>query len=160
MAALKNRICRGVVLLCSALFLSSCNSDIVYSQYKTFTDNEWSSKDTAVFEMDITDTKSLNSISLMVRHADAYPLSNLILFVSTRYPDGKLLVDTMEIVLANPKGEWQGSGAGDIFDLKVPIKKNVRFAIPGHYRFSFIQGMRPDPLPLIMDFGFEIEKSN
>lgn len=139
--------------------LSACNKNVVYSKYKTFEENEWSSKDTAVFELDVTDTESLNNISLMVRHADSYPFSNLILFVTTKYPDGKTLHDTMEVVLATQKGEWQGSGAGDIFDLKVPIKKNVRFAQPGHYQFVFEQGMRPDPLPLIMDFGFEIEKS-
>ncbi len=95
----------------------------------------------------------------MVRHADSYPFSNLILFVNTKYPDGKILTDTMEVILATQKGEWQGSGAGDIFDLKVPIKKNTRFALPGKYVFSFEQGMRVDPLPLIMDFGFEIEKN-
>jgi len=65
----------------------------------------------------------------------------------------------MEIVLASTKGEWFGSGAGDIFDLKVPIKKNTRFVLPGKYQFSFEQGMRVDPLPLIMDLGFEVEKS-
>ncbi len=66
--------------------------------------------------------------------------------------------DTMEVVLANGKGEWQGSGAGDIFDFKVPIKRNVRFPLAGKYKFVFEQGMRTDPLPLIMDFGLEIEK--
>lgn len=107
----------------------------------------------------MTDTQSLHNILLKVRHADSYPYSNLFLFVTTKYPDGKVLTDTMEIVLATQKGEWQGSGAGDIFDLEVPVKKNVRFVLPGKYEFSFEQGMRIDPLPLIMDFGFEIEKS-
>ena len=139
--------------------LSSCNSNVVYSKYQSFTDNEWYAKDKAVFDIDITDTVTLNNISLMVRHADAYPYSNLFVFVTTKYPDGKTLTDTMEVVLADGKGKWQGSGAGDIFDFKIPIKKNVRFPLKGKYQFSFEQGMRVDPLPLIMDFGFEIEKS-
>jgi len=109
--------------------------------------------------MEITDVQSLNNISLMVRHADTYPYNNLFLFVNSTYPDGKVTTDTMEVILANNKGEWQGSGVGDIYDLKVPIKKNVRFVLPGKYRFSFEQGMRVDPLPMIMDIGFEIEKS-
>lgn len=141
------------------LLFTACNKNIVYTKYHTFQNNEWFVKDKAVFDIDITDTKSLNNISLMVRHADSYPFSNLFLFVKTKYPDGKILSDTMEIVLASQKGEWQGSGAGDIFDLKVPIKKNVRFVLPGKYEFTFEHGMRPDPLPLIMDLGFEIEKS-
>lgn len=140
-------------------FVASCSKNVVYREYQTFEENEWHSKDKAVFELDITDTQSLNTISLMVRHADGYPFSNIYLFVTTTYPDGKVKTDTMEVMLANNKGEWQGDGAGDIFDLKVPIKKNVRFPLGGHYKFEFTQAMQADPLPLIMDFGFEIEKA-
>lgn len=146
------------LLLGMGLLFTACNNAVVYSKYQTFANNEWSSKEKAVFDLDITDTQCLNNISLMVRHADSYPFSNLIVFVTTSYPDGKVITDTMELVLANQKGEWTGSGVGDIFDYKVPVKKNVRFPLAGKYKFEFVQGMRPDPLPMIMDFGFEIEK--
>ena len=152
-------ISRRISLCVIAVLFVSCNNDVVYSKYQTFEENEWHAKNKAVFELDITDTQTFNTISLMIRHADAYPYRNMFLFVSTAYPDGKVIKDTMEIMLANDKGEWEGSGAGDIFDLKVPIKKNVRFPLAGHYKFEFEQGMRVDPLPLVMDFGFEIEKS-
>ncbi|MBA3683451.1 MAG: gliding motility lipoprotein GldH [Bacteroidetes bacterium] len=153
-------ILKSVALFCAMIFLvSACNSDVVYSKYQKFEENEWYSKDKAVFDLDITDTVTYNDISLMVRHADAYPYSNLFLFVTTTYPDGKILTDTMEVILSDAKGKWQGSGAGDIFDFKVPVKKNIRFPKAGKYQFSFVHGMRVDPLPLIMDFGFEIEKS-
>lgn len=148
----------AVVALTGLLF-ASCNKNVVYSKYQKFKDNQWFVKDKAIFEVEIKDTESLNNINLMVRHADAYPYNNLFLFVTSKYPDGKVMIDTMEIVLANEKGEWQGSGAGDIFDFKIPIKKNVRFPLAGKYEFIFEQAMRVDPLPLIMDFGFEIEKS-
>lgn len=148
------------VIAACAITFSSCNNNVVFSKYQTFADNEWHAKDKAVFDLEITDTQTLNNINLMVRHLDAYPYNNLYLFVTTKYPDGKITTDTMEVVLANNKGEWQGSGAGDIFDFKVPIKKNVRFPLGGKYQFTFEQAMRVDPLPMIMDFGFEIEKSN
>ncbi|MBL7932218.1 MAG: gliding motility lipoprotein GldH [Bacteroidia bacterium] len=154
---LKNR--NTLLLSFLVLFLSSCNKNIVYSKYQTFEDAQWYAKDKAVFDLEITDTQTLNNISLMVRHADTYPYNNLFLFVTTKYPDGKVLTDTMEVILANSKGEWLGSGVGDIFDFKVPIKKNVRFPLGGKYQFVFEQAMRVDPLPMIMDFGFEIEKS-
>jgi gliding motility-associated lipoprotein GldH len=148
----------ALVLLLSFL-VSACNKSVVYSKYYTFKESQWKAADKAAFEVDITDTLSLNNINLMIRHADAYPYSNIFLFVTTAYPDGKVLSDTMEIVLANSKGEWIGSGAGDIFDYKVPVKKNVRFPLSGKYKFTFEQGMRVDPLPYVMDFGFEIDKS-
>ena len=147
------------ILLTMLFFITACSKNVVYSKYQTFKEDGWHTKDKAVFDVEITDTQALNNISLMVRHQDAYPYSNLFLFVTTKYPDGKVLTDTMEVVLSNHKGEWQGSGAGDIFDFKVPIKKNVRFPFAGKYQFIFEQGMRVDPLPMIMDFGFEIEKS-
>jgi gliding motility-associated lipoprotein GldH len=149
----------GFIVLCFMMLLTSCNKNVVFSKYHTFKNNEWHASDKAVFDVDITDTQSLNNINLMVRHADSYPYNNLFLFVTTKYPDGKILKDTMEIILANSKGEWQGSGAGDIFDFKIPVKKNVRCPLAGKYEFTFEQAMRVDPLPLIMDFGFEIEKS-
>jgi len=153
------KISRISSLILALVFFAACNKNVVYREYRTFEENEWHSKNKAVFEMDINDTQSLNNISLMLRHADGYPFSNIFLFVTTSYPDGNVKTDTMEVMLANSKGEWQGDGAGDIFDLKVPIKKNVRFPLSGHYKFEFTQAMQADPLPLIMDFGFEIEKS-
>lgn len=148
------------ILVVIVALLTACNKNIVYSKYKTFSDEAWYAKDKAVFDLEITDTESLNNISLMIRHGDAYPFNNLFLFVTTKYPDGKILSDTMEIVLANQKGEWQGSGVGDIFDFKVPVKKNTRFPLAGKYEFTFEQAMRVDPVPMLLDFGFEIEKSN
>lgn len=148
-----------VLLSFVAVLLTSCNKDVVYSEYKKFEDEQWYAKDKAVFDLEISDTQTLNNISLMIRHAESYPYNNIFLFVTTKYPDGKVLTDTMEVVLANSKGEWLGSGVGDIFDFKVPIKKNVRFPLGGKYQFTFEQAMRVDPLPMVMDFGFEIEKS-
>lgn len=147
------------VILLSLLF-TSCNKNVIYTEYRKFNENEWYAKEKAVFDVDVKDNTSLNNISLMVRHADAYPYSNIFLFLETTYPDGKIEKDTLEVILANAKGEWMGSGAGDIFDFKVPIKKNVKFPLVGKYTFAFQQAMRTDPLPLVMDFGFEIEKSN
>lgn len=154
---LKNK--PSFLLVVLMLFLASCNNNVVFTKYQTFKDNEWFAKDKAVFDLEITDTQTLNNISLMIRHADSYPYNNLFLFVTTKYPDGKVLTDTMEVILSNSKGEWLGSGAGDIYDFKVPIKKNVRFPLGGRYQFTFEQAMRVDPLPMVMDFGFEIEKS-
>ena len=147
------------LLIVACLFFSSCNRDVVFSEYKTFKDSEWAAKDKAVFDLEIKDTESLNNIYLMVRHSEVYPFNNLIVFVTTKYPDGKVLTDTMNVILANDKGEWLGSGVGDIFDFKVPVKKNIRFPLGGKYQFIFEQGMRSDPLPMVLDFGFEIEKS-
>lgn len=147
-----------VFAFCAILF-SACNSGVVYNKYNTFEKSEWYGKNKAVFEVEIADNQPLYDVNLMVRHAEAYPYSNLFLFLTTKYPDGKSTVDTLECRLSNSKGEWLGNGAGDIFDLTIGLTKSVKFPLVGKYTFSFEQAMRTDPLPLITDFGMEIKKA-
>jgi len=141
------------------LLVASCGKNTVYSKYETLPESGWSSKQKLSFDVDITNTQDLHNVFLTVRHADSYPYNNLFVFLTTEYPDGKKVTDTLECVLANAKGEWKGDGAGDLWDNKIPLKQNVRFPLTGHYKFTFEQGMRVDPLPLILDFGMVIEKA-
>lgn len=146
------------LVLCLLLFMG-CNNGVLYSKYINFEKNDWYAKNKAVFEIDVADNQSFDDVNLLVRHGEAYPYSNLFLFLTTKYPDGKEITDTLECILANNKGEWLGNGAGDLFDLSIPLKKNVRFPLTGKYTFTFVQAMRTDPLPMIMDFGMEVKRS-
>ncbi|MES2515705.1 MAG: gliding motility lipoprotein GldH [Bacteroidota bacterium] len=144
------------VTLCIAFM--SCNKNVVFSEYTKIPEEGWKTENKLSYTVDITDNKPYHNVFLTVRHADSYPFSNLFVFLTTTYPDGKKSVDTLECILANKKGEWQGDGAGDLWDNKIPLKQNLMFPQTGKYTFTFEQGMRPDPLPLIMDFGMVIEK--
>lgn len=146
-----------ILLMLMILAFASCKkTSTVYSKYYYFEKEEWSSKDTAKFRVDIIDTISLCDVNLKIRHGELYPYSNLYIFLTTVYPDKSQKTDTIECILANSKGEWYGSGLGDMYDITLPIKKNVRFAKSGVYQFYFVQAMRQDPLPNISEFGFEI----
>jgi gliding motility-associated lipoprotein GldH len=156
-AQIKHRFKGIVLLVVISLFFVSCNKNVVYSEIKKLPEEGWKTENTLTYDVDITDTKPYHNFFLNVRHADSYPYSNLFVFLTTTYPDGKTLTDTLECVLANKKGEWQGDGAGDIWDNKIPLKQNLIFPQVGKYKFTFEQGMRTNPLPLIMDFGITIE---
>lgn len=143
--------------LLSSLFVS-CNKNVVFSEYTKIPEEGWKTENKLTYTVDIKDNKPFHNVFLTVRHADSYPFSNLFVFLTTTYPNGKISVDTLECVLANKKGEWQGDGAGDLWDNKIPLKQNLIFPQAGKYTFTFEQGMRTDPLPLIMDFGMVIEK--
>ena len=146
-----------VCLLLSGLFFS-CNKNVVFSEYKKLPEEGWRLENKLSYDVTIDDNSKYHNVFLTVRHADSYPYSNLYVFLTTTYPDGKKSLDTLECVLANQKGEWQGDGAGDLWDNKIPLKQNVRFPKNGTYNFTFEQGMRTNPLPLILDFGMVIEK--
>ncbi|GIV26430.1 MAG: hypothetical protein KatS3mg027_0244 [Bacteroidia bacterium] len=146
----------SIVLLIIFSLFSCKKTSVVYSKYYYIEKEEWQSKDTAKFRVDIIDTISLCDVNIKIRHGELYPYSNLYLFMTTIYPNGSVQKDTIECILANSKGEWYGSGLGDMYDITLPIKKNVRFSKSGVYQFYFVQAMRQDPLPNISEFGFEI----
>lgn len=154
----KHNILLLIVFCVLSLFFVRCGKSTILSKYETLPEEGWKTENKLKFEVDVKDIKQYHNVYLTVRHADSYPFSNLYVFLTTTYPNGKKSVDTLECLLANKKGEWQGDGAGDIWDNKIPIKKNVMFPAIGKYTFTFEQGMRLNPLPLIMDFGMIIEK--
>lgn len=146
-------------LMLVVLLFSSCDSSRIYEENQSIPESGWTAENVVKFEVDIKDPATATNFYINVRHADGYPYSNLFLFVKTKFPDGKGATDTLECVLADEKGKWMGNGLGDIYDNQIPFKKNVRFPQAGKYQFEIGQGMRIDNLPLIMDIGLRIEKS-
>ena len=149
-----------------ALFLFSCNSDVVFSEYKSIPEDKgWEKANKIVLEADIQDTENRHDVYINVRNADSYMYRNLFLYLHTKYPDGTLKTDTLECLLADEKGNWLGKGAGDLWDNSILFKKNTKFPQKGKYTFTFEQAMRfgdqpsMDALPFIMDIGLTIEKS-
>ena len=158
MVQIKHKLTLILCVVVLSIAFVSCNDNILTSQYVTLPEEGWRTENKLKFDVDVKDNSGYHNVFLNVRHADSYPYSNLFVFLTTTYPDGKTSVDTLECILANKKGEWQGDGAGDLWDNKIPLKQNLRFPQVGKYTFTFEQGMRSNPLPLIMDFGITIEK--
>lgn len=146
-------------LLMFSLFFSSCDTSRIYEENQTLPDNVWASDNVLKFSVNIVDTVSPTNFYVNVRNADGYPYGNLFVFVKTTFPNQKISNDTLECILADEKGQWLGSGMGDIYDNQIPFKQNVRFPISGTYTFEMQHGMRVDKIPLIMDMGLRIEKA-
>lgn len=142
-----------------SLFFSSCDTSRIYEENQTLPDNVWASDNVLKFSVNIVDTVSPTNFYVNVRNADGYPYGNLFVFVKTTFPNNKTSNDTLECILADEKGQWLGSGMGDIYDNQIPFKRNVRFPMSGTYMFEIQHGMRVDKIPLIMDMGLRIEKA-
>jgi len=142
-----------------SVILLSCNNDILTSQIQKLPEEGWKTENKLSYDVEVKDNAPYYNVFLNVRHADSYPFRNVFVFLTTVNPSGKTTIDTLECILANKNGEWQGDGAGDIWDNKIPLKQNLKFPQTGKYTFIFEQGMRVNPLPLIMDFGITIEKA-
>jgi gliding motility-associated lipoprotein GldH len=138
--------------------LSSCNSNVVFTDSYVIPEKTWSLKDIAVFKVPVTDTVNSNNVFFTIRSGSSYPFRNIYLFVTTISPDGKSISDTLQYNLADEKGKWYGKGIGDIHSLSLPYKSNVFFPMKGTYQFKIQHGMRIEDLKGVYDFGLRIEK--
>lgn len=141
------------------LFLTGCDDKRIFEENTNIPDNNWNINNKVKFDVSIKDPSTSANFYVNVRNADGYPYSNLFLFIKTTFPNGKFSTDTLECILADEQGKWLGRGLGDIYDNQIPFKRNVRFPLPGIYSFEIQHGMRTENVPLIMDVGLRIEKS-
>ncbi|MFL5764805.1 MAG: gliding motility lipoprotein GldH [Bacteroidia bacterium] len=141
------------------LVLSSCDSKRIFEQNQPMPESGWDVTNVVKYDVNITDPATPANFYINVRQADGYPYDNIFMFIKTVFPNGKQSNDTLDCQLADEKGKWLGSGAGDIYDNQIPFKRNVRFPMPGTYHFEIQQGMRTENVPLIMDVGLRIEKA-
>ena len=145
------------ILLISLLLLTSCDKEMVYDHYVSLENGIWKWNDVAVFDINVTDTLSLNNIFIQVRHSTDYPMSNLYMFVNVKGPKGQFRRDTVNLVLATPEGKWTGIGSGHLRELRLLYKSQTRFGLPGNYNISIEQAMRKAELP-VSDVGVRIER--
>lgn len=117
----------------------------------------WSSDDGLLFHWDVQDTLFRHDLLLDVRHGQSYPYSNLYVFLTYRFPNGKSRLDTVECTLADEQGDWRGSGFGDLVDQRFLLQSGIQFPLRGRYGLEVRHGMRHDPIPGLANMGVRLE---
>ena len=148
------------ILLVTIISVTSCDPSRVFEDNIRIPDGVWEQDNIIRFDLMVEDTISAYNLYVNVRNTSLYPMSNLYLFITTTAPSGHSILDTVEVILADERGKWLGSGLGDIWDLQQAYKQNIRFAQSGKYAFEYEQAMRVERLPFILDVGLRVEKAD
>lgn len=157
---MRKRIKAAVVLPVMFLVLiTACNRPAIYDKVKEVS-QPWLSNEKVSFVVDITDSLSPFNFYITVRNHVDYRYANLFLFLETRFPDGRVARDTINLWLADAAGNWLGKGMGEFRDSQILYRKRGRFPMTGRYRFEFEQAMRTPRLEGIKALGIRIEKLN
>jgi gliding motility-associated lipoprotein GldH len=141
------------------LLIVSCSNLEDFSEKTTIKGASWPIKDKCRFEYNVNDTVASKDIFINLRHTGMYKYSNIYFFVTTLAPNGKSLTDTVEFTLADKRGKWAGSGIGDLYDVELAYKRNVRFGQQGRYILYIQHGMRDQQLEDITDVGISIRNT-
>jgi len=145
------------------LLLCGCNlSSPHYQKNYSVPGNKWKSDFKPDFKFKIEDTTAFYNLYFLIRHTDAYPFSNIWLWVYTKKPgDSVFQRSRIEIPLAETSGKWLGRGMGEIWEQRMPITNDnhpMLFNKQGTYEIRFEQNMRLNPLPEILQVGLRVSK--
>jgi len=151
---------RYLIPLAGLLLLASCRSLDVYEKNVPIPDYQWKAGFVPVFQFDITDTVSLYNIYAVLRHTSHYRFNNIWLQVGTSFPGDSMRYQRVELRLGNDATGWEGSGMGDIWEVRKPLTPGpVHLAKKGRYTFSLAQIMRDEKLAAVMSAGIRVEKA-
>jgi gliding motility-associated lipoprotein GldH len=138
---------------------AACGGESAFSGHSALPSTGWKASESASFEWHVQDTVAQHDFFIDLRHDQTFPHSNIYLFVDFTFPNGKSLRDTVSCNLADDRGQWLGTGWGNLVDHRIGFKRNTAFPIPGDYSIEIAHGMRIDPLPGMRDVGFRLEAS-
>jgi len=144
-----------ILIFCSV----ACTNDSIFRDNFKVPDSEWHINNKANFKVNIEDNTIPYNVNINVRHNTNYRYRNIFLFINITDPKGKNIQDTANLILADSKGKWLGSGLGDLRSITYTYRNRVLFPENGEYSFVIEHGMRDDYLKNISDLGLAIEKT-
>lgn len=146
------------ILFIAACFCVSCSNDAVYYKFQPIRGKVWEKQSEYYFEFEIKDCSIPYNILLRIRNSDMYDYQNLWLLCEEVQPDGASLKDTVECMLADDFGKWNGNGF-TLFQNQFVLRNHYIFPDTGKYTVGIRHGMRNDNLRGIEDIGLFIEKA-
>jgi len=150
-------------ILGSIFFCVACDDKRVFDEY-TSVSGIWDKGEKVEFTLPELDSVQSYNLFITLRNTNDYQYSNLFLISEMNFPNGKVVTDTLEYRMAEPNGEWLGTGFSDIKENKLWYKENVTFNESGTYTVQIQHAMRKNGevegiqgLNGITDVGFRIE---
>ena len=131
-----------------------------YQKVETVPQNAWSYNFKPKFTFEITDTTAGYETYFIIRHTQAYPFSNLWLWLYIKTPgDSTVRRERVNVPLAQSNGKWLGNGMGELFQQQLRLNlDSVSFKKPGTYQITVEQNMRVNPLPEVLNVGMMVKK--
>lgn len=151
------KVLRLLPALC-ILFLCGCDGNVVVDTNTAMPSRNWSYANKISAVVDVVDPSQPLSIYFKLRHTGNYRYSNLFVLLHISGAGEKKQTKRFEYTLAQPDGQWNGSGSGNLFNYTLPLLTNYKFPKAGKYQFEIEQNMRDNPLKEISDAGIKILK--
>lgn len=158
-----HKILVACFLLIAFYCLPGCLVAPYYHKEEVVPQNAWTYAFKPTFTIDIKDTNAVYQPYFLIRHTQAYPYSNLWVWLYIKTPgDSTVKKERVNIILAEPTGKWLGRGMGEIYEQQMALSlgDSIKFNKAGTYQVTMEQNMRINPLPDVLNVGIRIEKAH
>lgn len=147
-----------LLALTTVLLFAGCDTNTLVDTNVVMPARNWSYANKIGAVVDVTDPAQYYSVYFKLRHTADYRYSNVFVLLHINGAGEKKQTKRFEYTLAQPDGQWNGSGSGNLFTYTFPLLTNFRFPKAGKYSFEIEQNMRDNPLKEISDVGIKVLK--
>ena len=136
--------------------IGGCDTNNIVDENVELSGHNWSYVDRLKAVVDVKDPSKAYAIYFKLRHTANYSYSNIYVLLHLKGPDQKKVVKRFQYKLAEPDGQWTGSGSGNLFTHEVPLLTHYHFPTAGKYEIQIEQNMRDNPLKEVSDVGLTV----
>lgn len=137
-------------------FFSGCDTNNIIDNNISMPSRNWSYVNKVKAVVEITEPAKAYNIYFKLRHTADYGYSNIFVLFHLKELGQKRASRRYEYRLAQPDGQWNGAGSGNLYTYTLPLLTNYKFPKAGKYELEIEQNMRDNPLKEISDAGIKV----
>ena len=152
---------RSIFYLLLILGVSSCGNDVYFEQNQELSPKlQWQKSDKKTFNVRVDDLASKFQMKLNFRYVEGFAHKTFKVKVTEISPSKVITVNSYELEIISPDGEYIGEPALDIWDSQHEIGAPVAFKEKGNYTYILEYEGETNALAFAMEIGIVIEKKN
>ena len=140
------------------LLLTSCGQKSVFTERVRFDNITWDRFDILTFNVDVQKDQKLD-FDLLLRHHTLYPNDYLDLNITFYTPSGASMSRDYHFKLKDKDGKWKAEGAGDLWDIVLPIRDEMLFSKAGICKVRVENKMTKINTPGVIEIGLRARLS-
>ena len=140
------------------IFLSSCQEPAVFREYRKMANVSWNRFNILEFEV-LVEKGDLLDFDILLRHHTDFPYDKLYVNITFYTPGGDMRSAEYDFKLKNENGKWLANGMGDLWDIELPIRKEMHFYEAGICKVRIENKYPKVNTPGIIEVGLLVKKS-
>jgi gliding motility-associated lipoprotein GldH len=149
---------RILIFFSVLVFLSACDSRLVFKEIRKFEKVSWNRLDIQNFEVPVSAGESLD-FYLFIRHHTYFPYDKLFVNITFYGPSGDIRTAEYDFSLKDEKGNWLADGMGELWDIELPVRQNMTFDSGGICKVRIENKYSKAETPGIIEMGLIARKS-